>query len=144
MASRLPGPALNDLGFRVDDACSPNRKSNPRTPSQSAWSSFCESQITLHQRNAVRVIREEFGEDFLYKNKKNRWAIDRRVLKAFNRLTGDGIVWAAKHAKVAPSKAARQTGTNAALTRSPTCVATIWPQAPGPPPSFRRASDDHA
>ncbi len=52
-----------------------------------------ESQITLHQRNAVRVIREEFGEDFLYKNKKNRWAIDRRVLKAFNRLTGDGIVW---------------------------------------------------
>ena len=38
-------------------------------------------------------IARRFGEEFTYHNENGNLAIDRRVLKAFRKLTGDSVVW---------------------------------------------------
>jgi hypothetical protein len=47
----------------------------------------------LTQKQAVRIILQDFDGVFLYKNKRHHWAIDRLVLSAFLKLTGDDVVW---------------------------------------------------
>lgn len=47
----------------------------------------------LRQTIAVRLIREAGGEEFLYKNKQHNWGIAPAVLSAFNKITGDAVVW---------------------------------------------------
>lgn len=46
-----------------------------------------------YQRRLVPQIRELFGEEWLYKNHNNNWAIDRRVLKEFGPLKTRNVLW---------------------------------------------------
>jgi hypothetical protein len=48
---------------------------------------------TLDQETAAHQIRMKFGKDFTYTNENGNWAIDRKVLSAFKKLTGDTVVW---------------------------------------------------
>lgn len=46
-----------------------------------------------YQSALVRRIRSDFGEEFSYRNKNGNWAIDKAVLKEFNRIRDEHIVW---------------------------------------------------
>ena len=48
---------------------------------------------TLYQETAAFGIVEEFGDEFVYYNAAGNTAISKDVLKEFNRLTGDSVVW---------------------------------------------------
>ncbi len=54
---------------------------------------FIKDRTRLDQEVAVRLIREQFGEDFLYRNANGNFAIDKGVLKEFRKLTEDTVVW---------------------------------------------------
>jgi hypothetical protein len=47
----------------------------------------------LYQEAAVFAIQERFGEQFYYINEAGNLAIDRKVLSAFKKITGDTVVW---------------------------------------------------
>lgn len=48
----------------------------------------------LVQSRAARHVRTTYGEDFVYKNKNNNWAIRADILDEFRKLTDDGtVVW---------------------------------------------------
>jgi hypothetical protein len=47
----------------------------------------------LRQAVAVAEIAKRFGEQFTYLNDNGNPAIDKRVLKAFRKITGDTAVW---------------------------------------------------
>jgi hypothetical protein len=47
----------------------------------------------LYQEDAVGQIGERFGAEFTYLNDGGNPAIDRRVLRAFRKLTDDKVVW---------------------------------------------------
>lgn len=47
----------------------------------------------LYQETVVRQIRNEFGEEWSYRNANGNWAIDKRVLAAFRRLSDDDVIW---------------------------------------------------
>lgn len=46
-----------------------------------------------YQRRLVPQIRELFGDEWLYKNHNNNWAIDRRILKEFGPLKTENVLW---------------------------------------------------
>ncbi len=52
-----------------------------------------ERKQELFQLDAVREIAEKFGPEFTCENRRGNRAIDPRVLKAFEKLTGDTVVW---------------------------------------------------
>lgn len=52
-----------------------------------------EQQGSLDQADAVDEIAKRFGEQFTYLNDSGNPAIDRRVLRAFKKVTGDTVVW---------------------------------------------------
>ncbi len=52
-----------------------------------------ERHQVLYQADAVNSIDREFGAEFTYLNENGNPAIDRRVLRAFRKLTGDTVVW---------------------------------------------------
>lgn len=47
----------------------------------------------LYQHHVAYDIEEKFGEDFVYYNNNGNIAISKAVLSAFNKLTGDSVVW---------------------------------------------------
>jgi len=47
----------------------------------------------LNQQDAASMIRKRFGAQFIYANPNGNWAINKLVLAAFRKLTGDEIVW---------------------------------------------------
>lgn len=47
----------------------------------------------LDQADAVAEIADRFGEHFTYENENGNPAIDKRVLRAWNALTGNTVVW---------------------------------------------------
>jgi hypothetical protein len=47
----------------------------------------------LYQQEVVWTIQQKFGKQFVYENQAGNLAIDWRVLQAFERLTGDSVVW---------------------------------------------------
>jgi uncharacterized protein DUF6953 len=47
----------------------------------------------LYQETAVYQIKQRFGSEFTYTNLNGNLAIRRDVLKAFNTLGGDAVVW---------------------------------------------------
>jgi len=47
----------------------------------------------LNQDDAVSRIADLFGEHFIYDNEAGNPAIDKKVLAAFRKLTGDSVVW---------------------------------------------------
>jgi hypothetical protein len=50
----------------------------------------------LHQKIAVKAIRTNHGNEFIYTNRHTNPAINRHVLSLFEMFTEDKIVWA-KH-----------------------------------------------
>ena len=50
-------------------------------------------QQYLYQEVVVHEISRQFGDSFTYINDSGGWSIDKRVLSAFNKLTGDAVVW---------------------------------------------------
>ena len=51
------------------------------------------AQTLLYQETVVYDIIEKFGEEFTKINSNGNPAINADVLKAFNALTGDAVVW---------------------------------------------------
>ena len=47
----------------------------------------------LEQGVAVSTIQDKFGDDFVYTNDNGNIAIAKKILTAFNKLTGDDVVW---------------------------------------------------
>jgi hypothetical protein len=47
----------------------------------------------FYQDAAVHAIGRRFGEEFIYLNESGNPAIDRRVLRAFRKLTADTVIW---------------------------------------------------
>jgi len=47
----------------------------------------------LYQETVVYDISSKFGEQFTYINDNGNPAIDRKVLAAFRKLTGDSVIW---------------------------------------------------
>ena len=47
----------------------------------------------LEQGAAVLTIQDKFGDDFVYTNDNGNLAIARKILTAFNKLSGDDVVW---------------------------------------------------
>jgi hypothetical protein len=47
----------------------------------------------LHQAEAAPHIADLFGERFIYENDSGNACIDKEVLAAFRKLTGDSVVW---------------------------------------------------
>ena len=48
---------------------------------------------TLNQDDAVGQIDLKFGSHFTYENERGNSAISKTVLAAFNKITGDSVVW---------------------------------------------------
>ena len=47
----------------------------------------------LTQEYAVAEISRRFGEEFVYLNDNGNPAIDKRILRAFRKLTEDTVIW---------------------------------------------------
>ena len=47
----------------------------------------------LYQQDAVYAIESKFGPAFIYINDAGNPAIDRKVLAAFKKLTGESVIW---------------------------------------------------
>jgi hypothetical protein len=47
----------------------------------------------LYQETVVYDISSKFGEQFTYYNDSGNPAIDKKVLSAFRKLTGDVVIW---------------------------------------------------
>jgi len=47
----------------------------------------------LYQADAASSIVKRFGPEFIYENENGNPAIDRRVLRAFRRISRDTVVW---------------------------------------------------
>ena len=47
----------------------------------------------LYQQDAVYSIESKFGSAFVYVNDAGNPAIDRKVLAAFKKLTGESVIW---------------------------------------------------
>lgn len=47
----------------------------------------------LSQSIAARGIRQNYGEQHLYKNKQHNWAINKGILEEFRKLTSNDVVW---------------------------------------------------
>jgi hypothetical protein len=52
-----------------------------------------ERKKELYQADAAREIARKFGSEFTYTNANGNPAIDKRILKAFRKLSGDTVVW---------------------------------------------------
>ncbi len=47
----------------------------------------------LYQDQTVVKIKKQFGDEFIYQNENGNFAIAKKVLNAFNKLTVDTVVW---------------------------------------------------
>lgn len=47
----------------------------------------------VFQEELVYEIQETFGDEFVYENENGNLAINRKVLNAFTKVSGDEIVW---------------------------------------------------
>ena len=48
---------------------------------------------SLDQGTAAHLIRTKLSEDFVYTNERGNRSIGRKVLRAFDKLSGDTVVW---------------------------------------------------
>ena len=56
-------------------------------------SEFEKQDGVLDQSDAAARITDVFGKDFTYENDGGNTCINRAVLNAFRKLTGDSVVW---------------------------------------------------
>ena len=47
----------------------------------------------LYQSDAVAEIAKLFGDEYTYTNENGNAAIDKRILTAFRKITGNTVVW---------------------------------------------------
>jgi hypothetical protein len=47
----------------------------------------------LYQDDAASQIADQFGDSFIYENESGGVCIDKQVLAAFRKVTGDSVVW---------------------------------------------------
>ena len=47
----------------------------------------------LYQEDTAEYIKNHFGDDFVYINVNGNYAIDKKVLKKFRKLTEKDVVW---------------------------------------------------
>ena len=47
----------------------------------------------LYQERVARNIRQQFGEEFTYRNHNGNWGIRKDVLDEFRKLTPTDVVW---------------------------------------------------
>ncbi|MDA8384489.1 MAG: hypothetical protein M0037_15810 [Betaproteobacteria bacterium] len=47
----------------------------------------------LRQQSVARMIRTQWGEEHVYKNKNRHWAINPDILEEFRKLTEEQVVW---------------------------------------------------
>lgn len=67
---------------------------DPRIDQAVAWiMSEVEQGHRVYQYRVARHVRETYGEDLTYKNGNGNWALDKRINKAFLKLSGDRVVW---------------------------------------------------
>lgn len=52
-----------------------------------------QNQFWLYQEDTVYKIKSKFGMEFVYQNKNGNYAISRIVLKEFEKLTKEKVVW---------------------------------------------------
>ncbi|NRD26347.1 hypothetical protein [Frigoribacterium sp. VKM Ac-2836] len=50
-------------------------------------------QRRTYQERIVRIIRNDFGEAWSYRNQNGNWAIDRTILREFGKLKSDHLIW---------------------------------------------------
>lgn len=51
------------------------------------------NEDVLSQEDAVFEIEKNFGAEFVYENDNGNSAINKNVLEAFRKITGDDVVW---------------------------------------------------
>ena len=47
----------------------------------------------LYQEKLVQKIQKQFGDEFVFANTHGTLSIDRKVLREFNKIKGDNILW---------------------------------------------------
>ncbi len=47
----------------------------------------------LHQKDLVNIIKEKFGEQFVFTNSHGTLSIDRKVIREFNKVKSKDILW---------------------------------------------------
>lgn len=47
----------------------------------------------LYQEDVVWEIKNEFGEDYVYENKNGNYAIHKKVLNEFRKITEGKVIW---------------------------------------------------
>jgi hypothetical protein len=47
----------------------------------------------LRQQSVARMIRTQWGDEYVYKNKNRHWAINPDILEEFRKLTEEQVVW---------------------------------------------------
>jgi len=68
--------------------------SDPTPEAVAEWMhSRLQQEDRLYQRRTAHEIAKAFGDEFTYVNKNRNLAIDRRVLDAFRRISGETVVW---------------------------------------------------
>lgn len=80
-----------------DQAAEPHVKptvTDPKPETIAQWMlDRIEKSGHLYQTDAVHGISDLFGEEFTYLNDNGNPAIDKRVLRAFKKITGNTVVW---------------------------------------------------
>ena len=70
------------------------QENNPSASDVAQWMlRQLEEEKFLYQEMVVHQIFSEFGEEFAYLNSNGNLAIDKQVLAAFRKLTGDDVIW---------------------------------------------------
>ena len=57
------------------------------------WMAERVNEFYMPRETIVLEIKETFGEPFVYKTDEEAWAIAKPVLKAFDKLTKETVVW---------------------------------------------------
>jgi len=52
-----------------------------------------EKNGVLYQEGLVNIIKEKFGEQFIFSNSYGTLSIDRVVIREFNKLKGKDVLW---------------------------------------------------
>lgn len=47
----------------------------------------------VYQERVARHVRQHVGEDLTHRNRNGNWALDKRINEAFERMSGDRVVW---------------------------------------------------
>jgi len=52
-----------------------------------------EKNGVLHQKGLVLIIKEKFGDQFVFTNSHGTLSIDRKVIREFNKVKSKDVLW---------------------------------------------------